>query len=127
MNPLTVLVTGSRSRTDRTFIWSTLEEADPALVVAGGARGADTFARTWCERSGVTFVEVPALWGRYGKSAGARRNSEMLDIAISLARARETGLCCYAFPQGTARGTNDMIRRCLGAHVKVYTFGGSSA
>lgn len=50
------------------------------IIVSGGAKGADTHARTIAERDGFEYIEVPAFWSR-GKGAGMARNSTIVNIA----------------------------------------------
>ena len=45
------------------------------------------------------FIEFPADWDKYGKSAGYRRNKEMVDIASA-------AIC---FWDGKSKGTLDAI------------------
>lgn len=113
-----VVVCGSRSWRD----WSALEAALTRLprgsqVVHGDARGADRMAGSVAERLGHYVARMPAEWERYGRSAGMRRNEQMLtcvkpDLVI-------------AFWDGASRGTRDTIERArrAGIRVRVYREG----
>ena len=51
----------------------------PVLHLAhGGARGVDTVAGEWAEERGIRCQIFPANWKFHGKSAGHKRNVEML-------------------------------------------------
>lgn len=47
-------------------------------VISGKARGADTLAIDWAVTNWCEFTEYPAEWDKYGKSAGYKRNTQML-------------------------------------------------
>lgn len=79
------------------------------VVIHGGASGADTLAGQWAERRGKACRVVFADWDRYGRSAGPRRNQQMID---------EHGPdIVIAFPGGS--GTADMVRRAKTAGLPV--------
>jgi hypothetical protein len=78
-------------------------------VIEGGAKGADQGAAQWAEHEGVTLMKFPADWATFGRSAGPRRNAQMLskgqpDVVI-------------AFPGG--RGTANMVAQAKAAGVTV--------
>lgn len=84
-----------------------------AVLIEGGAKGADRLARTWAFKNDVPIETYPADWDTHGRAAGHIRNAEML------AEGKPHG--CIAFPGG--RGTADMIQRCEKAGVKVWRVG----
>jgi hypothetical protein len=57
-----------------------LEGRDGTVIVTGGGRGADTIADDVARELGFERLIVPANWERYGRSAGPRRNTRMLDL-----------------------------------------------
>lgn len=78
-------------------------------VISGKAKGVDTVAIDWAIVNWLTFQEFPAEWNKYGKSAGMKRNMQMLhegkpDLVI-------------AFPGG--KGTAMMIRIARDAGLPV--------
>ena len=79
------------------------------LIVSGGARGVDTFARDWAEARGARINEYFPNWSKYGLRAGPLRNQEMLD--------NERVDLVVAFPGGA--GTADMISRAHRAGIEV--------
>ena len=87
---MNLLVAGSRTLDDPFVVMSLLEGAVCALpdfgyisdvVVHGGARGVDTLAGDWAVDNGYEVHVMPAQWDEFGRSAGYRRNAEMVAIA----------------------------------------------
>jgi predicted NAD-dependent protein-ADP-ribosyltransferase YbiA (DUF1768 family) len=106
-----VLVTGGREFTDQAEADRVLDqihkEQGISAIISGAARGADTLAANWARRNNVPLEEKPADWKTHGKSAGFRRNQEMLeegkpDLVI-------------AFPGG--KGTAHMVNLANAAGV----------
>lgn len=69
------------------------------VIIQGEARGADTLAKDWALRNKVMTLSFPANWKQYGKSAGYRRNTQMLeegkpDIVIAFPGGRGTEMMC---------------------------------
>lgn len=81
---ITVLACGGRNYLDRDRVWLVLDRVHAryavAMLVHGAARGADTLAADWAADRGVPAKAFLADWNTFGKSAGARRNKEMLNI-----------------------------------------------
>ena len=80
------------------------------IIEGGCLSGADSIARNWAETNGIECRTYVADWERHGRAAGPMRNQLMLD------REKPDGV--IAFPGG--RGTEDMKRRALAAHVKIW-------
>lgn len=109
-----VLVCGGRNYKDRKKLFRVLNILDGnrgniKLIINGAASGADTFSSLWAKQSGIEYFEYPANWDKYGKSAGAIRNAEMLkyhniDLVV-------------AFPGG--KGTQDMIEKAKKKNIIV--------
>ncbi len=72
------LVTGSRDWTDGVAIAVELARTRPALVIEGGARGADRLAAAAARRLGLAVLELCADWQHHGRQAGVLRNVRML-------------------------------------------------
>lgn len=51
---------------------------DDALILSGGGGNVDQAATAAARERGLAWEEVPALWQKYGKAAGPRRNAEMV-------------------------------------------------
>jgi hypothetical protein len=69
------------------------------VIISGGARGVDRTAEDTAKARGLATLVYPADWQTYGKSAGYRRNVEMIDAAEYV----------VAFWDGTSRGTKHSI------------------
>jgi hypothetical protein len=107
-----VVVTGGRGYLESDVAWETLERLKPSRVAQGGCHdGADLYARMWAKKRGVTLTTYFADWDEYGKSAGPRRNTKMLDdFKPDLV---------IAFPGGN--GTADCVRKARRAGIKLMT------
>ena len=106
-----LLITGGRDFTDRGAIENALLDLDqrPDVVIHGDAAGADRVAASVAEEHGLDVWKFPANWARYGKSAGPRRNYQML------VEGRPTHV--LAFPGGP--GTENMIKQASKAGLRV--------
>ena len=80
-----------------------------ALLLHGGARGADRLI-DHAARSMAWPVEViPAEWGRYGRAAGPLRNGLMLRRALEEATPVQASVLVVAFPG--ASGTASLVHQ----------------
>lgn len=70
------------------------------VVVSGGARGVDQVAVEAAKARGLAVDIFPADWDRYGRSAGFKRNKELVDSVDGL----------VAFWDGQSRGTWHSVR-----------------
>lgn len=99
-----VIVCGGRDFEDVEFVIHYLNHVhnwNPiTCVIAGAARGVDTFAELWADEMGIPKEVYPADWDKHGKSAGPIRNQEMLD--------KSNPDMIMAFPGG--RGTAHMFK-----------------
>lgn len=77
-----VLVCGGRDFNDLEMLTATLDEIHKAtpieVIIHGDAKGADKLAGVWARDNSVPIEKYPADWSKYGKSAGFRRNTQML-------------------------------------------------
>ncbi len=107
-----VAVTGGRDYADEAWVETVLDAARQRLgltvLVHGGAPGLDTLADRWAKRRKVPAEVYPAEWRRWGRSAGPRRNQQMVDTAPDV---------LIAFRGG--RGTDNMksVARYAGVRV----------
>jgi len=72
---------------------------DDITIISGHARGADKLGEKWAMSRDLSIETYPALWDIYGKSAGFKRNIQMLDTKPDLV---------VAFPGGN--GTAHTVR-----------------
>jgi hypothetical protein len=98
------LVVGSRSFDDYDFLAAKLDRLlkrqQKVVIVSGGAEGADSLAKRYAKEKGITYVEFPAEWDRYGKRAGYVRNRKMHEY---ISKMKKRG--CVAFWDGESAGT----------------------
>lgn len=109
-----VLVCGGRDYKDietANFVLDALhKEHKFTLLIQGGAKGADLFARAWARSRGVKFETEDANWEKHGNAAGPIRNELMLTMY--------SPNLVVAFPGGP--GTEDMVRKSKAHGVDVY-------
>jgi predicted Rossmann fold nucleotide-binding protein DprA/Smf involved in DNA uptake len=109
---LTVAVVGSRSvqggpTAERLAHY--LTHLQPALVVSGGAAGADRLAAEWARANGVPLLELRPDYAAHGAGATHRRNRaivERADLVVLLWDGHSTGTL------STARAAARLGRRC---------------
>ncbi len=81
-----------------------------AMIVSGGARGADTLAEKYAHENEIDLVVLMAKWSEEGKRAGPRRNvriAEMVDVAL-------------AFPDPKSKGTWHLVKTMKRFNKPVY-------
>lgn len=114
-----VMVCGSRTITDvkwvETQIVNYLKEvyADQEkrfgqgdmdfIIIQGLARGVDMIAKEWADKHNLGTWDFPAEWDKYGRSAGFRRNVEMVDRCDY----------CLILWDGQSKGTKHDIDLCI--------------
>lgn len=69
------------------------------IIISGGAKGADKLGERYAHENRMKCIYYYPDWERYGKSAGPRRNSEMVKKADYV-------IC---FWDGKSRGTRSTI------------------
>lgn len=70
------------------------------VVVSGGARGVDSWGAAFAEERGIEVEVFKPDWKKYGKSAGYKRNKEIVDAADDV----------VAFWDGQSKGTLHTIQ-----------------
>lgn len=73
-----------------------------AIIIHGAAQGADHIAGKAASALGFDVIAVPAKWHIYGRSAGPRRNKEMLDMNPNLVIAFHADIT-------KSKGTKNML------------------
>jgi hypothetical protein len=126
-----ILVTGSRTWDDPDYIWQVLDgllaEAGEMVLHHGACKlGADQAAHFWAlrkhrEGQKVLVVKHPARWrrsdGSTDKSAGFRRNAEMV-TAVVHADLAQTAVC-HAFIRGNSPGATHCANTAEKAGIPV--------
>ena len=111
-----VLVCGSRDWTDQEAIVNRIALLpSDAVVVHGGARGADRIAGAAAEILGHEVKVFRADWNKYGKAAGILRNLQMLDTRPDRV---------IAFWDGVSPGTQHTIEEARRRGIKVEVIRG---
>ena len=108
-----VLICGSRTWRDRQAIGlAVCGLPRDAVVIHGGADGADALAGQAAVLWRLQQEVYPADWAKHGKAAGPIRNQQMLD------EGHPDRVIAFRMP-GASRGTDDMIRRAKRAGIPV--------
>lgn len=73
-------VVGSREFDNYKYLFDILNKNSENIgqIVSGGAKGADEAGAIWAKRNSIPLVIFPAEWEKYGKSAGYRRNEDII-------------------------------------------------
>lgn len=79
------------------------------VVISGGARGVDRVAASAARAAGHTVREFLPDWDRHGKSAGFKRNAQIVEASDRL----------VAFWDGKSRGTADTIEKARQADLTI--------
>lgn len=108
-----VLVCGSRYYSDYSKVLGYVRKLKDAVIISGGAKGADTLAVKAARECGLPFREYPAQWERYGRSAGPKRNAQMLEVE------RPHLVVAFHWDIGSSRGTKDMVEKARRSGVPV--------
>lgn len=120
-----VLVCGCRDFLDQELVWAVLNKVSPRFVVTGGQgekkknRGADLLAETWARANEflpthrVGLDVVHADWDAFGRSAGPRRNSEMLQRHPQID---------WAIGFAGNKGTSDMLEKARKRRIPAVHF-----
>lgn len=106
-----VAVVGSRTFTNFNILMNVLDDMPIDSIVSGGARGADSVARQYADRSLIPITEYLPEWERFGKAAGFIRNTTIVDDCDLV----------VAFWDGTSKGTGHSIdyARKIGKPLKI--------
>ncbi len=121
MNSFIILVTGSRSYTDKDKVAQVLNRFNKSryamkVIVGDCPTGADKFVRDWCGENEVECQVFTADWDKHGRAAGPIRNKKM--VAAKPDRV-------LAFFSGASRGTKDCVKQAIKDGINVIEFGKS--
>lgn len=117
-----VLITGSRDWPDEDIVgdaiidlknWYSFDWDDVVIVHGHCPTGADHYADIKAGRYGLLVERHPANWARYGKGAGPKRNSEMVDKGADIV---------IAFMMEGSRGTKDCVEKAKEAGLPVIVY-----
>lgn len=86
-----VIIAGSRGITDSVMVKTCIDLAIASLtdkpittVLSGTASGVDSIGEEWAKENNIPIERYPAQWGKFGRSAGYKRNEEMAGLADGL-------------------------------------------
>jgi predicted Rossmann fold nucleotide-binding protein DprA/Smf involved in DNA uptake len=97
-----IAIVGSREFDNYGILEEFVKNDMPGIecIISGGARGADTLAEKASEKLGIPITIIKPDWSKYGKSAGIRRNREIVSMADKV----------IAFWDGESKGTLSSIK-----------------
>ncbi len=90
-----LIVTGGRNYPDMEHVFNVLDALKPSVVIHGGAPGAEAFSAGWAAARKIPVEVYEADWTRWGRSAGPRRNLEMVQ------KSRADLVCAFEGNTGT--------------------------
>jgi len=110
--PIKLAVVGSRSFYDYGYMKDILDWHDIKKIISGGARGVDKLAEQYAVDKNIPLKIFPADWDTFGKSAGYKRNVQIVEAADEIA----------AFWDGKSKGTAHSIQMAedQGKPVHIY-------
>lgn len=113
----TLLVAGSRTITDiekvTNIINQILNKHEINKIIHGDAKGVDKIVN--CYKDEYEVVAYPPDWKLYGKSAGVRRNTDMVNDA-------DIVLVIVEDKNNISSGSNDTYKKALNKNKIVYLF-----
>ena len=99
-------IVGSRTFNDYNLLVEFIEKNydidEITHIVSGGARGADSLGERFAEEFDKEKIIFPAEWKKYGKSAGFKRNVDIIENCDE----------CVCFWDGESHGTKHDIELC---------------
>ncbi len=106
-----LLIAGSRTITDYDVFRKLIKEIDFSKVteiISGHANGIDKLGEKLSEDMNIPVKLFPANWELYGKSAGYKRNKEMVDYCD----------CALIIWDGISKGTLNTIELLMKSNKK---------
>ena len=97
-----VVVSGWRNMQDARLMYQILSRYKITRLAEGGAAGADRLAAMYANSKNIQHIQYKAAWHTYGKSAGPRRNIQML--------VKEKPDLLIAFLHPESKGTAHIIQ-----------------
>lgn len=111
-----IAIVGSREGIDRAAVNAFVDHLGPeTVVISGGAAGADTYAAERAAERGLRVVVIRPNWKKYGRSAGFRRNKEIVMMSDDV----------VAFWDGASRGTENTLKHAIRMRRPVAVFSGA--
>jgi hypothetical protein len=111
-------IVGSRTFFDYKVLKNTLDDisTEHSLnyieIISGGAKGADSLGEMYAKEKGIPTKIFPAEWKKYGKSAGFKRNVDIIKNCD----------VCVCFWDGESHGTKHDIELCKEMHKPCFVY-----
>jgi hypothetical protein len=123
---LVILITGGREFEDYDTILNELSKYSnekSVLFIHGACRGADLLGEKAAKSLSFDIDSHPAQWEKYGRSAGPRRNLEMVKLAQSY-QIKGIKVVVLAFHENieASKGTKHTANAALNAGLNVQVF-----
>lgn len=109
---MNVGIIGSRGFKDYDFLCEKLSWITDETIVSGGAKGADFLGKKFAKERNLPYIEFPADWDKYGRSAGYKRNLKIVDNSDLV----------IAFWNGTSKGTKHSIDLAIKTQTPVIIY-----
>lgn len=111
---MNVAIVGSRDFHDYAQLKETIDSSGIAVktIISGGAAGADTLAEKYAREIKVPLIVKLPDWKTYGRSAGAKRNAEIVALADIV----------FAFRINKSPGTTITINMARQKKIPVYVY-----
>jgi hypothetical protein len=112
---MNVAVVGSREFHNYNQLKEALDSSGIVFksIVSGGAIGADTLAERYARENNLPLIVKLPDWKTFGKSAGAKRNLEIVKLADVL----------FAFRVNNSLGTTITINMAKHKKIPVHVYG----
>lgn len=106
------LIAGSRTFNNYDLLKTILNKYKKAdVIIQGGAKGADLLGKRYALDNNIKCEEYKANWDKFGKSAGYRRNAEMVSLL-------NNDDIAFIFWDGASKGTKHTIDLCKKKNIK---------
>lgn len=111
-------IVGSRTFFDYKVLKKTLDDISTehglnyVEIISGGAKGADSLGEMYAKEKGIPTKIFPAEWKKYGKSAGFKRNVDIIKNCD----------VCVCFWNGESHGTKHDIELCKEMHKPCFVW-----
>lgn len=116
-----LLVFGSRTFTDRSYVYGTLDSVHNdypvSVLIEGEAAGADTLAADWARSREIPIEAYPANWNEHGRAAGPIRNRQML-----VEGQPELAVCFVDKSLESSKGSKNMYDQLMKADIQCFVY-----
>ncbi|MBR0120878.1 MAG: DUF2493 domain-containing protein [Clostridia bacterium] len=118
-----IVICGGRHFNDYEYLKTSCREIivqlntdKPVEIVSGHCMGCDLLGEKFAEENGYKLTVFPAEWKKYGKSAGIKRNIQMIDYI------GHTDSAVIGFVSNNTKGTRYTVERANENGIKTFEF-----